>query len=296
MREGLKELHIFAHLAYVLCNLPLHHLYFRSSVLEKAKQNVEGTQEKQKADYDKKHANPSVYAIGSKVLVKDFTLKKRKEGKLNFRWLGPYYIMKNIGKGSYLLQEESTLKEKKSQWCSHQTTHCLWYRRKNLRASFQKKNCRHSIYLHHQFTRLYSDRENSPMSSKPLCNSNDNSSDISSVSPIKPSPVKVPSKTTESFQCNTNDDVMFVHWHQSNPLYPLTSVQWYLSKHLPPQSPCLAATPLAVLSHQTFNTNLGMPPPSKIRTMLFRGSTRELHLQIRNRMKPMNLLKVRLLK
>ena len=53
------------------------------------------------------HANPSVYAIGSKVLVMDFTHKKRKEGKLDFRWIGPYYIMKNLGKGSYLLQEES---------------------------------------------------------------------------------------------------------------------------------------------------------------------------------------------
>ena len=41
-------LHIFAHAAYVLC-----HLYFRSGVLEKAKQNVEAAQEKQKADYNK---------------------------------------------------------------------------------------------------------------------------------------------------------------------------------------------------------------------------------------------------
>ena len=47
-------------------------------------QNVEAAQEKQKADYNKKHANPSVYAIGSKVLVKDFTRKKRKEEKLDF--------------------------------------------------------------------------------------------------------------------------------------------------------------------------------------------------------------------
>ena len=44
----LEVLHIFAHPAYVLC-----HLYFRSSVLEKAKQNVEAAQEKQKADYNK---------------------------------------------------------------------------------------------------------------------------------------------------------------------------------------------------------------------------------------------------
>ena len=158
--------------------------------------------------------------------------------------------------------------------------HCLWYRRKNLRASFQKKNCRHSIYmyLHHQFTRLYSRRENSPMSSKPLCNSNDNSSDISSVSPIKPSPVKVPSKTTESFQCNTNDDgdvctLAPVKSSLSKDKCPVVSEQTSsTTKSLP------SSNPLAVLSHQTFNTNLGMPPPSKIRTMPLKGSTRELHL------------------
>ena len=69
MREGFNELHIFAHPAYVLCSLILHHLYFTSSVLEKAKQNVDAAQEKQNADCNKKHANPSVYAIGSNVLV-----------------------------------------------------------------------------------------------------------------------------------------------------------------------------------------------------------------------------------
>ena len=57
--RGFKRVTYFCTpLAYVLCNLTLHHLYFRSSVLEKAKQNVEAAQEKQKADYNKKHANP----------------------------------------------------------------------------------------------------------------------------------------------------------------------------------------------------------------------------------------------
>ena len=124
--------------------------------------------------------------------------------------------------------------------------HCLWYRRKNLRASFQKKNCRHSIYmyLHHQFTRLYSSRENSPTSSKPLCNSNDNSSDISSVSPIKPSPVKVPSKTTESFQCNTNDD---------GDVCTLAPVKSSLSKEKCP-----------VVSEQTSSTTKSLPSSNPI--------------------------------
>ena len=295
MREGLKELHIFAHLAYVLCNLPLHHLYFRSSVLEKAKQNVEATQEKQKADYDKKHANPSVYAIGSKVLDKDFTLKKRKEGKLDFRWLGPYYIMKNIGKGSYLLQEESTLKEKKSMVLTSNHT-LLVVQKKKSQSQLPEKNCRHSIYLLHQFTRLYSGRENSPMSSKPLCNSNDNSSDISSVSPIKPSPVKVASKTTESFQCNTNDD---------SDVCTLAPVKSSLSKDKCP-----------VISEQTSSTTKSLPSSNPIgspKSSDFQRKSRHattiknknyvvqrLHQGItsakQKQNETMNLLKVRLLK
>ena len=71
----------------------------RSSILEKAKANISAAQEKQKADYDRKHANPTVYKVGSKVLAKDFLRRKRKEGKLDYRWLGPYVIMKNLGKG-----------------------------------------------------------------------------------------------------------------------------------------------------------------------------------------------------
>ena len=43
--------------------------------------------------------------------MKDFSCKKRKEGKMDFRWFGPYCILKNFGKGIYLLQEQGTNKE-----------------------------------------------------------------------------------------------------------------------------------------------------------------------------------------
>ena len=82
------------------------------------------------------------------------------------------------------------------------------------------------------------------MSSKPLCNSNDNSSDISSVSPIKSSPVKVPSKTTESFQCNTNDD---------GDVCTLTPVKPSLSKEKCP-----------VVSEQTSSTTKSLPSSNPI--------------------------------
>ena len=71
----------------------------RSAILDKAKENIAAAQEKQRAHYNRKHANPTVYQVGSKVLVKDFLHKKRKEGKIDHRWLGPYVIFKNLRKG-----------------------------------------------------------------------------------------------------------------------------------------------------------------------------------------------------
>eukprot|EP00731_Ephydatia_muelleri_P019971 Em0012g796a len=41
---------------------------------------------------------------GTQVLTKDFRKKKRKGGKLDFPWVGPYLITKSLGKGFYELQ------------------------------------------------------------------------------------------------------------------------------------------------------------------------------------------------
>ena len=51
--------------------------------LEKAKVNIICAQQKQKED------------VGALVLKKDFTKKKRKGGKLNSKWVGPYNIHKS---------------------------------------------------------------------------------------------------------------------------------------------------------------------------------------------------------
>ena len=60
---------------------------------------------KQKEIYDKKHCtNPEVYSVGALVLKKDFTRKKRKGGKLDSKWLGPFRITKVLGKGLYSLE------------------------------------------------------------------------------------------------------------------------------------------------------------------------------------------------
>lgn len=50
----------------------------RSLIIENAKENITAAQKKQKKHYDRKHATPGVYKIGTKVLVKNFTRKKKK--------------------------------------------------------------------------------------------------------------------------------------------------------------------------------------------------------------------------
>ena len=72
--------------------------------LEEAKANILAAQEKQKDDYDRKRACPECYQVDALVLKKDFLQKKRKGGKLDDRYVGPYKILKILPKGAYLLQ------------------------------------------------------------------------------------------------------------------------------------------------------------------------------------------------
>jgi hypothetical protein len=57
--------------------------------LESVKANIVLAQERQEEQYDRKHANPDVFAVGSLVLKKDFTRKKRAGGNLITDGLGP---------------------------------------------------------------------------------------------------------------------------------------------------------------------------------------------------------------
>lgn len=72
-------------------------------VVEHAKRNIKKAQEKQKHYYDLKHAKPCIYDVGAKVLLKDFTRKKRKGGKLDKKWMGPFQIRKSLGKGLFMI-------------------------------------------------------------------------------------------------------------------------------------------------------------------------------------------------
>ena len=57
--------------------------------------------------YDKKYAKPDCFGIGDKVLKKDFLKKKRAGGKLDTSYIGPYEIIKIVGKGLYSLRKVS---------------------------------------------------------------------------------------------------------------------------------------------------------------------------------------------
>ena len=52
-------------------------------LLQKAKANIRNAQRKQKEYYDKKRANLLCFRAGALILVKDFTRKKHKGGKLD---------------------------------------------------------------------------------------------------------------------------------------------------------------------------------------------------------------------
>ena len=107
----------------------------RQEILERVEKNISIAQKKQKAAYDRKHANPCKFQVcaimhnyafmhincgnvdtvlipqvGMEVLQKDFRRRKRKGGKMDPKWLSPGLITHDLGKGFYSLV---TLDQKK---------------------------------------------------------------------------------------------------------------------------------------------------------------------------------------
>ena len=74
---------------------------------EKVKENIRAAQARQKEAYDKKRHNPETFKVGALVLRKDMKRKKQAGGKLDFKWLGPYTIVKSMGRGLYQIQDVS---------------------------------------------------------------------------------------------------------------------------------------------------------------------------------------------
>ena len=77
----------------------------RRHMEEVIKTNILHAHAKQKQYYDQKHGAASCFGTGSVVLVKDFTRKHRRGGKLDYRWLGPFVITASLGKGLFQLKE-----------------------------------------------------------------------------------------------------------------------------------------------------------------------------------------------
>lgn len=82
----------------------------RKETEKNVKTNIKRAQKKQKDRYDKIHGASSCFSVSSTVLKRDFTRKKRKGGKLDYRWTGPYIIVASLGRGLFRLKECSTNK------------------------------------------------------------------------------------------------------------------------------------------------------------------------------------------
>ena len=94
-------------------NIDHHRKEKQLQQLEEAKSNILAAQKKQKETYDRKRAIVTPHAVGTFVLVKDFMRKKRKGGKLDQKWLGPYKIEKTLPRGIYvisLLNDQSKIR------------------------------------------------------------------------------------------------------------------------------------------------------------------------------------------
>jgi hypothetical protein len=77
----------------------------RNEMEKSIKSNIEKAQKRQKERYDKIHNVSSCFSVGSLVLKKDFRRKKRKGGKLDYKWTGPYSIISCLGRGLFKLRE-----------------------------------------------------------------------------------------------------------------------------------------------------------------------------------------------
>ncbi len=82
----------------------------RTAMEDSVKENIRKAQVKQKKTYDQKHGAINCFTVDSAVLKKDFTRKKRRGGKLDYRWEGPFIITKALGKGLYQLKESNGTK------------------------------------------------------------------------------------------------------------------------------------------------------------------------------------------
>ena len=71
---------------------------FHNKMLEKVKANIVDAQARQKKAYDKKSHNPDVFKCDALVLKRDMKRKKRAGGEMDFKWIGPFKVIKSMGR------------------------------------------------------------------------------------------------------------------------------------------------------------------------------------------------------
>jgi len=59
------------------------------------------------------------YAVGAGTLINDYERKKRKGGKLDCRWFGPYKIEKLLEKGLYMIKKQKKLEKSLTDYMTH---------------------------------------------------------------------------------------------------------------------------------------------------------------------------------
>ena len=81
-------------------------LEIQELIRSNAEANISRAQKKQKEQYDAKHQS-QVLPVGEEVLLENTAEKQRKGGKMCAKWLGPYTIHKEMGKGVYQLKNSA---------------------------------------------------------------------------------------------------------------------------------------------------------------------------------------------
>lgn len=90
-----------------------HMTRVKQIVFQKASENIEKAQTRQKKDYDKRHRDGTCFNTGDVVLLWNMRRADRKGGKQTKPWLGPYEIQEVHENGTYTLRNKKvTLKTK----------------------------------------------------------------------------------------------------------------------------------------------------------------------------------------
>lgn len=90
----------------------------REATQDKAKNNIEKSQEKQRKHYNKRHSTKDELKEGDKVLLKNLKRADRKGGKETCPWLGPYAIVKVNDNSTCRLSSETGELKKTQHMCN----------------------------------------------------------------------------------------------------------------------------------------------------------------------------------